>query len=169
MDLISATASANLSSASNTGGRTAGLPSLSTLAVVDAFFLARVVEMKTTEVGRFVAAAPPSSALDAVNTNGNAESSQRTGRCEITSIGEISPAITTSLHGHMGGSLAQQFDEPVAENRSSRQPMRRAQRRKFSKVIRRATTMMLTGMSGTRDHPVLTARDWTTVTAHQNM
>ncbi|ODQ62791.1 hypothetical protein WICANDRAFT_26484, partial [Wickerhamomyces anomalus NRRL Y-366-8] len=49
----------------------------------------------TTEVGLFVAPAEPKSSLDGIKTNGTALSSHKTGICEITSGGEISPAIIT--------------------------------------------------------------------------
>ncbi|OBA23949.1 hypothetical protein METBIDRAFT_76861 [Metschnikowia bicuspidata var. bicuspidata NRRL YB-4993] len=52
--------------------------------------------IKTQEVGLLVAPADPKSSFDGMNTKGTEESSHNTGICEITSAGEMSPAITTS-------------------------------------------------------------------------
>src|SRR5690606_8411589 len=59
-----------------------------------------------TLVGRFVAADMPSSARDVTKTYGIPWSSHKTGMCEITSIGEMSPARTTTPLGSEIGALA---------------------------------------------------------------
>lgn len=49
------------------------------------------------EVGRFVDPARPRSSFDGTKQYGTVASSQRTGTCESTSMGEMSPAIITRL------------------------------------------------------------------------
>ncbi|ODV79993.1 uncharacterized protein CANTADRAFT_50722, partial [Suhomyces tanzawaensis NRRL Y-17324] len=50
----------------------------------------------TQEVGLLVAPAEPKSSLDGMNTNGTAVSSHKTGMWEMTSAGEMSPAMITN-------------------------------------------------------------------------
>jgi hypothetical protein len=50
--------------------------------------------IRITDVGRLVHAAAPRSCFDGTYTYGTFFSSQKMGTCDITSIGEMSPAIT---------------------------------------------------------------------------
>lgn len=77
---------------------TSSYPSLysSVLLASSAFFLEPPGTIITQEVGRLVAPAEPRSSFDGMKTYGTLESSHNTGKWEMTSPGEISPAMTTA-------------------------------------------------------------------------
>lgn len=67
--------------------------------------MAVLVVTSTTDVGRLVPAAAPSSALPLTNRYGTPTSSHRMGMCDSTSMGEMSAASTVRLRREQSGGV----------------------------------------------------------------